>query len=71
MSRMIDSVSGKANLGGRFDAGTGGPETVIINPATEQRIGSWIETCAVDVDAAIRERQSLLAEALTREMGKP
>jgi acyl-CoA reductase-like NAD-dependent aldehyde dehydrogenase len=101
MSNPFVSVSGKTYLGGRLAVPAGGPETAIVNPATEQRIGSWIETCAADVDAAIsaagsaqaawwrkqsgleraqklhevaaaiRARQSLLAEALTREMGKP
>ncbi|MFN9543486.1 MAG: aldehyde dehydrogenase family protein, partial [Alphaproteobacteria bacterium] len=101
MNKLFEPVSGMAYVGGRMSPLKGAAETAVLNPATEQRIGAWIETPATDIDAAvtaagiaqsgwwrkhsgleraqklhevasaIRERQALLAEALTREMGKP
>lgn len=101
MSNLFHTVTGKAYLAGGLADGSGGAETAIVDPATEQRLGAWSETSVSVVDAAIaaagvaqaawwrrhsgleraqklhevaqaiRERQVLLAEALTREMGKP
>ncbi|MEQ1753098.1 MAG: aldehyde dehydrogenase family protein [Micropepsaceae bacterium] len=101
MNSIFGSVSGKAFLGGRMINANAGQGTSVIDPATEQLLGTLCESNPDTVDAAIeaaglvqkqwwrklsgleraqklhevaqaiRQAQPRLAEALTREMGKP